>query len=175
VVSFPLAFPPISYTNERKLDHRQFRPLITRVSGFTLSYDAEAKLRYEWRLVSQYVLVSGPLWDLRPDINSVWKLLSCVCAAPSLTRGRVCVLSVTVSGNCPLSSYFFFLMMRSQSVSMSWCWAHFVDVWPDISSFSSLWVWNLLSCVCGAPSLTRGRVCPLSVCTFTIYMFVSLL
>jgi hypothetical protein len=43
-----------------------------------------------------------------------------------------------------------------QSVSMSWCWAHFVDVWPDIA-----WVWNLLSCVCGAPSLTRGRVCPL--------------
>jgi hypothetical protein len=47
-----------------------------------------------------------------------------------------------------------------QSVSMSWCRAHFVDVWPDIASFSRVWVWNLLSCLCGAPSLTRGRVCP---------------
>jgi hypothetical protein len=31
--------------------------------------------------------------------------------------------------------------------------------WPDIVSFSRSWVWNLLSCLCGAPSLTRGRVC----------------
>jgi predicted ABC-class ATPase len=49
----------------------------------------------------------------------------------------------------------------SQSVSMSWCRAHFVDVWPDIASFSRVWVWNLLSCLCEAPSPTRGRVCPL--------------
>jgi hypothetical protein len=50
----------------------------------------------------------------------------------------------------------------SQSVSMSCCRAHFVDVWPDIASFSRVCVWNLLSCLCGAPSLTRGRVCHLS-------------
>jgi hypothetical protein len=55
--------------------------------------------------VSQYVLVSSPLWDLRPDINSVWNLLSCLCGAPSLTRGRVCLLSVTVSSICPLTSF----------------------------------------------------------------------
>jgi hypothetical protein len=36
------------------------------------------KSRYDWRSVSQYVLVSSPLWDLRPDINSVWNLLSCL-------------------------------------------------------------------------------------------------
>jgi hypothetical protein len=36
-----------------------------------------------------------------------------------------------------------------------------VDVWPDIASFWSVWVWNVLSWLCGAPSLTRGRVCPL--------------
>jgi hypothetical protein len=47
-----------------------------------------------------------------------------------------------------------------QSVSMSWCRAHFMDVWPDIASFSRVWVWNVLCCPCGAPSLTRGRVCP---------------
>jgi hypothetical protein len=45
---------------------------------------------------------------------------------------------------------------------MSWFRAHFVDVWPDIASFSRVWVWNLLTCLCGAPSLTRDRVCPLS-------------
>jgi hypothetical protein len=39
----------------------------------------------------------APLWDLRPDITScrhvaVWKLRSCFCGAPSLTRGRICTL-----------------------------------------------------------------------------------
>jgi hypothetical protein len=35
----------------------------------------------------------------------------------------------------------------SQSVSMSWCRAHIVDNWPDIASFSRVWVWNFLSCL----------------------------
>jgi hypothetical protein len=43
---------------------------------------------------------------------------------------------------------------------MSWCRVHFVDDWPDIASFSRVWVYNLLSCLGGAPSLTRGWVCP---------------
>jgi hypothetical protein len=39
----------------------------------------------------QYVEVSSPIWDLWPDITScpqvvIWKLLTCVCGAPSLTR-----------------------------------------------------------------------------------------
>jgi hypothetical protein len=33
---------------------------------------------------------------------------------------------------------------------MSWCRTHFVDVYPDIASFSTDWVWNLLSCLWGA-------------------------
>jgi hypothetical protein len=50
-----------------------------------------------WLTISQYVLVSSPLWDLRPDIASywkvsVWKLWSCFCETPSPTRGRVCNL-----------------------------------------------------------------------------------
>jgi hypothetical protein len=48
--------------------------------------------------VSQSVSMSWnrvPLWDLRPDIIScrnvaVWRLRSCFCGVPSLTRGRVC-------------------------------------------------------------------------------------
>jgi hypothetical protein len=37
------------------------------------------------RPVSQYVWCRA---HLRPDINSVWILLSCLCEAPSLTRGQ---------------------------------------------------------------------------------------
>jgi hypothetical protein len=63
--------------------------------------------RYDYRSVSQYVLASIPPWDLRPDINFVWISLCCLCWAPSLTKGRVCLLSVTVSNNCPLSIFYF--------------------------------------------------------------------
>jgi hypothetical protein len=52
------------------------------------------------RSVSQYVKVSSPLWDLWPDITfcpkAVFWNLSCLCGAPSLTRGRVCHLSFWV-------------------------------------------------------------------------------
>jgi hypothetical protein len=46
----------------------------------------------------------------------------------------------------------------SQSVSMSWCQVH-CGTCDQIVCF----VWKLLCCLCGAPSLTRGRVCLLSV------------
>jgi hypothetical protein len=66
-----------------------------------------------------------------------------------------------------------------QSGSMSWCRAHFVDVWPDIASFSRIWVWNLLSCLWGRPLwweagsvLCKSQSSHLCVCTFTIYIFV---
>jgi hypothetical protein len=53
---------------------------------------------------SGYVKVLNPLWDLWPNITScpnvvVWKLLSCLCGAPSMTRGRVCHLSFSVYCN----------------------------------------------------------------------------
>jgi hypothetical protein len=50
---------------------------------------------------------------LRPHINSIWILLSCLCGAPSLTRGRVCLLSITVSNNCPPSSFFLHFLFLS--------------------------------------------------------------
>jgi hypothetical protein len=46
----------------------------------------------------------------------------------------------------------------SQSVSMSWYRAPLWDLRPDITSCRNVAVWNLLSCFCGTPSLTRGRV-----------------
>jgi hypothetical protein len=49
----------------------------------------------------------------------------------------------------------------SQSVIMSWCRAPLWDLRPDSTSCRSVAVWNLWSSFCGAPSLTRGRVCNL--------------
>jgi hypothetical protein len=62
-----------------------------------LNWISKSKLLNDGRSVSQYVLVSSPLWDLWPDITSYLKdsglkLLSCLYGAPSLTRGRVCSL-----------------------------------------------------------------------------------
>jgi hypothetical protein len=54
---------------------------------------SKSKSHYSWRSVSLHIKVSSPLWDLWPDITfcpkvAVWKLLSCLCEAPSPTRGR---------------------------------------------------------------------------------------
>jgi hypothetical protein len=43
-----------------------------------------------------------------------------------------------------------------QSVSMSWYRAPLWDLRPDITSCRNFAVWNLRSCFCGVPSLTRG-------------------
>jgi hypothetical protein len=56
------------------------------------------KSRYGWWSVSQYVKVSSPFWDCRPNIGFcpkviVWKFLSCIYGVPSLTRGWACRLS----------------------------------------------------------------------------------
>jgi hypothetical protein len=48
-----------------------------------------------------------------------------------------------------------------QSVSMSWYRAPLCYLLPDITSCRKVAVWNLRSCIYGAPSLTRGRVCNL--------------
>jgi hypothetical protein len=60
--------------------------------GTPIQWESCLFAEVEVTLVCQYVLVSSPLWDSRPDINSVWTLLSCLYGAPSLTRGRVCLL-----------------------------------------------------------------------------------
>jgi hypothetical protein len=53
------------------------------------------------------------------------------------------------------------LLYGWQSVSMSWYRVPLWDLWPDIISCRNVAVWNLLSCIYGAPTLTRGRVCNL--------------
>jgi hypothetical protein len=57
--------------------------------------------------------VSSPLWDLWPDIFiylnvDFWKLLSCPCGAPPLTRGRVCQLTLVCS-NLPVFTLSIFI------------------------------------------------------------------
>jgi hypothetical protein len=52
-----------------------------------------------WLTVSLSVLVSSPVWGSWPDIYFDWKLQSCPYGAPSLTRGRVCHLSVVPEPN----------------------------------------------------------------------------
>jgi hypothetical protein len=89
-----------------KLAYRIWVILIANRKSYKKKKELKLNSRYNWQSASQYVLVSSPLWDLRPDINSVWKLLSSFCGTPSLTRGRVCLLSVTFSSIYPLSSYF---------------------------------------------------------------------
>jgi hypothetical protein len=59
--------------------------------------------------------------------------------------------------------------------SVCWRRGHFVDAWPDIASFSRVWVCNLLSSV-GRPlwrearsALCKSQSIHLSVCTFLFF------
>jgi hypothetical protein len=140
--------------------------------------------RYDWRSVSQYVLGSSPPWDLRPDINFVWILLRCLCWAPSLTRGWVCLSSVTVSINCPSWSFFLSFVFQSELESVS------LFGWQSVSQYvlASSPLCGRLTRYCilfkclglGRPLwreagsvLCKPQSSHLSVCTFTIYIFVS--
>jgi hypothetical protein len=49
----------------------------------------------------------------------------------------------------------------SQSISMSWYRVPIWDLRTDIISCRNVAFWNLQSCICGVPSLTRGWVCNL--------------
>jgi hypothetical protein len=83
-----------------KVTVEAFLPVST-LAGF--AWPPKSKSSYNWRSVRLGV---EPTVDLRPDINSVCKLLSCLCWASSLTSGRVYLSSVTVSNICSLSSSF---------------------------------------------------------------------
>jgi hypothetical protein len=67
----------------------------------------------------------------------------------------------------------------SQSVSMSWCRAQFVDVWPDIDSFQEFGSGICCLVSVGRPLwreagsvLCKSQSSNLSVCTSTINIFV---
>jgi hypothetical protein len=50
-----------------------------------------------------------------------------------------------------------------------------LGLWPDIISHLKVYVAKFLSCLCGALSLTRGRVCHLSVCMNIKYVHFTCL
>jgi hypothetical protein len=58
-----------------------------------LSTHSKSKSYWDRLSVSQWVLVPSPIWGSWSDIFTVWQSRFCLCGAPSLTRGRVCLLS----------------------------------------------------------------------------------
>jgi hypothetical protein len=123
--------------------------------------------------------------------------------APSLTRSRVCSFQFLLGIASPaflgseshgthkhiLLSLFFRLSQPGIEQTRVTLWLTVTQsvclgaeptlgLWPDIISRLKVSVENLLSCLCGLPSLTRGRVCHLSVSfcsnlsvwTFNIYI-----
>jgi hypothetical protein len=54
------------------------------------------------------------------------------------------------------------ITIDGQSISMSWCRA-------QSGTFDQRFFFKLRSCLCGAPSLTRGRACHLSLHVNTVY------
>jgi hypothetical protein len=86
------------------LCHSHFSSNVVRgTDSMSKKYIGYIKVKVTLRLtVSQYVLVSSPVWDLWPDITSclkvsVWKLLCCLYGEPSLKRGQVCSLQCSRS------------------------------------------------------------------------------
>jgi hypothetical protein len=68
-----------------------------------------------WRSVSQYVLVLSKLWTY-DQIFPVWKLLCCLCGVPSLTRGRVCLLSVSQQYLVHCQNFTLFIFYKSHFI-----------------------------------------------------------
>jgi hypothetical protein len=96
---------------------------------------------YGWQSVGQYVLVSSPLCGRLTRYCFLFKSLGLEFVVLPLWGA----LSDERPGlSFVIHSHF---TADSQSVSMSWCRAHFVDVWPDIASFSRVWVWNFISII----------------------------
>jgi hypothetical protein len=118
----------------------------------------------------------------------VWQLRVCWFGAPCLTRGRVCRLynccwpspEQSFSGPSPVGLVAVFYCLRFETSlfiasydSLVWVWVLCYDrrwtgqsvleqsTHQGLMTRSLLHVWRLRSCSYGAPSLTRGRVCPL--------------
>jgi hypothetical protein len=106
----------------------------------------KSKSRYDRRSVSQYVVVSSSLWNPWPDI--ILSEIAVLSPWGALSNERSGLKSQSQSH----------VTTDNQSVSMSWCQVHSGTRHKILYS-----VWKLMCCLCGAPSLTRGRVCLLSV------------
>jgi hypothetical protein len=61
-----------------------------------LAFNSQSESHYNWRSVSQSVLVWSPVWGSWPDIYFIWKLLSCLWGGRPLWREDGSVI-------CPVS------------------------------------------------------------------------
>jgi hypothetical protein len=77
-----LTLPFSSPLSTRRLTVEVLEPLFSK---------SESKSHCDWRSVDQQVLVSSPIWGSWPDIT-IWQLRSWFSRAPSLMRGRVCLM-----------------------------------------------------------------------------------
>jgi hypothetical protein len=109
--------------------------------------------------ISQYVLVSSPLWDLWPDITFypkviVWKLLSCLRGTPSLTRGRVCHLSFLVCSNLSVFTWRIYVSCALQFSNVHTIYTKLLSVPARYSRLcSTSYYWNSYK---WAPGLNRN-------------------
>jgi hypothetical protein len=107
-----------------------------------------------------YVLVLGTwLQDgyVAKIITAIWIIVSLRACSTTIFTAYFLVTFLRLSQS---QSH---VTTDGQSVSMSWCQVHSGTC--DQILFT---VWNLLCCLCGAPTLRRGRVCLLSVSVSSI-------
>jgi hypothetical protein len=129
----------------------------TKSKGLSSTSKSKWKLLYDWRSVSQSVSQSVCLGiehacgACDQILLHVGILLSEICGLVSIER------PLWREDGSAISK----LIYDWQSVSMSWYRALLWELRPGITSCRDVAVSNLRFCFCGAPSLTRGRVCNL--------------
>jgi hypothetical protein len=112
-----------------------------------------------YRSLSYKDLCSQSLFTaLLGNVFQNWKI-HCFLANISQVDGHLIPASLCIC--CLKTQNRSYFTTDSQSVSMSWYRAPLWDLQPDIISWQNVAVWNLRSCIYGAPSLTRGQVCNL--------------
>jgi hypothetical protein len=70
----------------------------------------KSESRYHWRSVVQCVLVWSRVWGTWPYLEYCLTVPSCLCTAPSLTRGRVFPLSVLVCSHSSLCTWSIYIL-----------------------------------------------------------------
>jgi hypothetical protein len=91
------------------------------------SSKSKSKSHYDRRSVSQYVLVWSPIWDFWPEFFFLPKLHSCLLGATSLTRGRVCHMSMLHQAP-PLPQRGPGSLQCAPIASRQWQWTHVLEI-----------------------------------------------
>jgi hypothetical protein len=84
---------------------------------------------WSWNYVTTDGQSVSTSW-FRAQILIVWKLLPCRCGVASLTRGRVCLLLITVSSNCHCQvylSFFLFSFFPFQMLHMFYLYIQYIQ------------------------------------------------